>query len=207
MRSAALFDLLPDFGTRPAHAHAQPPAPTQRPAPKVEPQPDMGAIIAEAVTNAERAAEARLAATHRAKLEAEREAHRAEADAFLQTLGGDIGAAVASRIDAMQAAVIDLVADQATRVVGGLLGEDLQKRSLAALADAVRAAIGDSDAVRIRVSGPSSLYETLKTALGERAASLDFIDAPGFDLTVSIDDAVFETRMAEWSAALSQVLS
>lgn len=207
MRSAALFDLLPDFGTRPVRAQPPAAAPTQQPAPEVEPQPDMGAIIAEAVASAEHAAEARLTAAHQAELEAEREAHRAEADAFLQTLGGDIGAAVASRIDVMQAAVIDLVADQAARVVGGLLGEDLQKRSLAALADAVRAAIGDSDAVRIRVSGPSSLYETLKAALGERAESLDFTDAPGFDLTVSIDDAIFETRMAEWSAALSQVLS
>jgi hypothetical protein len=206
MRSAALFDLLPDFGTRPKPAEAAA-KPVEQPVPEVVPLPDMGTIIAEAVARAEQEAEARLVAAHQAELTAQLEAKQAETDAFLQTLGGDIGAAVAARIDLMQAAVTDLVADQVARVVGGLLGEDLQKRSLAALANAVREAIGDTDAVRIRVSGPSSLYETLKTALGERAANLDFTDAPGFDLTVAIDDAVFETRMAEWSAALSEVLS
>ena len=206
MRSAALFDLLPDFGTRPKPAEAAA-TPVEQLAPEVVPEPDMGTIIAEAVARAEQEAEARLVAAHQAELTAQLEAKQAETDAFLQTLGGDIGAAVAARIDLMQAAVTDLVADQVARVVGGLLGEDLQKRSLAALANAVREAIGDTDAVRIRVSGPSSLYETLKAALGERAANLDFTDAPGFDLTVAIDDAVFETRMAEWSAALSEVLS
>ena len=61
--------------------------------------------------------------------------------------------------------------------------------------------------MRIAVRGPLSLFETLKASLGPRAANLDFIEAPGFDLTVTIDEAVFETRMAEWSATLSEVLS
>jgi hypothetical protein len=47
----------------------------------------------------------------------------------------------------------------------------------------------------------------LKASLGSRAANLDFIEAPGFDLMVTIDEAVFETRMAEWSVTLSEVLS
>ena len=55
--------------------------------------------------------------------------------------------------------------------------------------------------------GPLSLFETLKASLGPRAANLDFVEAPGFDLTVAIDEAVFETRIAEWSAALSEALS
>ena len=62
-------------------------------------------------------------------------------------------------------------------------------------------------AVRIGVRGPLSLFETLQAALGSRAANLDFVEAPGFDLTVTIDEAVFETRMAEWSATLSEALS
>jgi len=206
MRSAALYDLLPDFGPsrRPVSAAPVAAAP---PAPEPAPQPDMGALIAEAVALAEVAVERRLADAHRAELEAGREAHKAEADAFLQSLGGDMGALICGRIDAMQAAVVDLVGDQVARLVGGLLGKDLQERSLAALAASVREAVADTDAVRIRVAGPSSLYETLKAALGPHAANLEFTDAPGFDLTVAIDDAVFETRMAEWSAALSQVLS
>ena len=67
--------------------------------------------------------------------------------------------------------------------------------------------ISISRAARIGVRGPLSLFEPLKAALGSRAANLDFAEAPGFDLTVSIDETVFETRIAEWSASLSEVLS
>jgi len=209
MRSAALFDLLPDFGTRQPHAETAQPV-HRRPEPEpVAPvaAPDMGSLIAEAVTLAEATVEQRLAAAHQAELTAEREAHQAEMEVMLRTLGADAGAAVAVRIDAMQAAVVDLVSDQVARVLGGLLSEDLRKRSLAALARAVNDAAGDDDAVRIRVSGPASFYEALRAELGPRAANLDFTDAPGFDLTVTIDDTVFETRVAEWSAALSELLS
>ncbi len=55
--------------------------------------------------------------------------------------------------------------------------------------------------------GPSSLFETLREALGSRAANLDFVEAAGLDLTVTIDETVFETRIAEWSSTLSEVLS
>ena len=61
--------------------------------------------------------------------------------------------------------------------------------------------------MRIAVRGPLSLFETLKASLGPRAANLDFVETPGFDLTVAIDEAVFETRMAEWSTTLSEVLA
>ena len=90
---------------------------------------------------------------------------------------------------------------------GGLVSDDLQKRSLEALARTIGEAVADNEAVRIGVRGPLSLFETLKTALGPRAANLDFVEMPGFDLTVAIDEAVFETRIAEWSAALSEALS
>lgn len=65
----------------------------------------------------------------------------------------------------------------------------------------------DREAVRIQVRGPQSLFEPLRTALGERAGNLQFIETPGFDLTVSIDGNLFETRLSEWSSALSGALS
>lgn len=205
MPSSALFDLLPDFGVRPERA--EPVSAVPRPMPELRQEPDLGALIAEAVAEAQAETERRLAAEHQAALEAERQAHRAEAEAFLNSLGADMGATIAARIDAMQQTVIDLVSDRVARVVGGLLSEDLQKRALDALARIVREATDDSDAVRIRVSGPPSLYESLRAALGPRAANLDFTDAPVFDLTLSIEDTVFETRMAEWSDMLTEVLS
>jgi hypothetical protein len=208
MPSAALFDLLPDFGARTQRAD-QPWAavdPQHKPeAPS--PQADIGTLIAEAVVQAEAALEARLSSAHEAALEAERQANAEEARVFLAGLGDDIGKAISLRIDATEARVTDLVVATVARIIGGIVSDDLQKRSLEALSSAVREAVGDSEAVRIAVSGPLSLFETLKASLGPRAANLDFVETPGFDLTVAIDEAVFETRMAEWSTTLSEVLS
>ncbi|TIV68902.1 MAG: hypothetical protein E5V89_21105 [Mesorhizobium sp.] len=206
MASGALFDLLPDFGSRAPRAGQAPAAPDieRKPDP---PQADIGALIAEAVADAEAALEARLTAAHAAALEAERQANDDAAKAFLESFGGDLGAAVKTRIDALEARVAELTGVTIARIIGGIVSDDLQKRSLDALARTINAAIADSEAVRIGVRGPLSLFEPLKAALGDRAANLDFTEAPGFDLTVTIDETVFETRIAEWSASLSEVLS
>lgn len=211
MVSAALFDLLPDFASRAPHAN-QPATPREAghmPAAPVPhaPHADIGALIAEAVADAEAALEARLALAHQAALEAERQASDDAARAFLESFGGDLGAAVATRIDAMEQRVAELTGATVARIIGGLLSDDLQERSLQALSRAIGAAVADNEAVRIGVRGPLSLFEPLEAALGSRAANLDFAEAPGFDLTVSIDETVFETRIAEWSASLSEVLS
>ncbi|TIV92395.1 MAG: hypothetical protein E5V85_28820 [Mesorhizobium sp.] len=206
MASGALFDLLPDFGSRAPRAGQAPAAPDieRKPDP---PPADIGALIAEAVADAEAALEARLTAAHAAALEAERQANDDAAKAFLESFGGDLGAAVKTRIDALEARVAELTGVTIARIIGGIVSDDLQKRSLDALARTINAAIADSEAVRIGVRGPLSLFEPLKAALGDRAANLDFTEAPGFDLTVTIDETVFETRIAEWSASLSEVLS
>ncbi|MBZ9709009.1 hypothetical protein LB543_20000 [Mesorhizobium sp. ESP7-2] len=206
MPSAALFDLLPDFGTRAQRAR-QPQAAAEQKPDAAGPPADIGTLIAEAVAQAEATLGERLAAAHEAALEAERQANVEEAKAFLDSFGGDVGKAVSSRLDAMEARVTDLVGASVARIIGGVVSDDLRTRSLEALAGAVRDAVGDGEAVRIAVRGPLPLFETLKASLGPRAENLDFIEAPGFDLTVTIDEAVFETRMAEWSAALSEVLS
>jgi len=208
MPSAALFDLLPDFGTRSPRA-GQPQAaaePERSPAEPV-PQADIGTLIAEAVADAETALEARLGAAHQAALDAERRANADEAKVFLEGFGGDLGQAIAIHINAMEARVTDLVSATLARIIGGMVSDDLQKRSLDALARTIREAVADSEAVRIAVRGPLSLFEALAASLGSRAGQLDFVESPGFDLTVVIDEAVFETRIAEWSASLSEVLS
>lgn len=206
--AAALFDLLPDFGAHPPRgpvplAAVEP----ERAAEPQAPQADITILIAEAVAEAEAALEARLSAEHHAAMEAQRQASEEASHALLAGLGNDVGTAIARRIDVLESRVTDLVAATVARIVGGVLSDDLQKRSLDALARAVRDATGDSEAMRIVVRGPSSLFETLREALGNRAANLDFVEAAGLDLTVTIDETVFETRISEWSSTLSEVLS
>ena len=87
------------------------------------------------------------------------------------------------------------------------LSDELAKRSLESLAQSIRAAVGDTEAVRIQVRGPQSLFETLQAALGERGGSFDYVEAPGLDLIVSIDGNLFETRLSEWAGAMQEILS
>lgn len=205
MASTALFDLLPDFGA--ALPHGSAPAAERRSMPHpAAPAIDLEAAIARAVAEAEAALEERLALAHEEAIEAERRKNAEEAQAFLASLGEDVGKTIAERIDRMEADVTELVGAAVTRIIGNLLAGDLRQRSLEALARTVSASIDDTDAVRINVRGPQSMFEALRAALGHHAEHLDFAEASGFDLTVTIDDAVFETRMAEWAGALTEVL-
>lgn len=170
-------------------------------------QADIGLLIAEAVAEAEAALQLRLETAHQAALEAERQANDDAARIFLESFGGDLGAAVSTRVDAMEMRVSELAGATVARILGGIVSDDLQKRSIAELARTIGAAVADGKAVRIGVRGPLSVFEPLKAALGSRAANLDFVEGPEFDLTVTIDETVFETRMAEWSASLAEVLS
>lgn len=206
MAHAALYDLLPDFGAPAARPSA--PMPTVRPASLPEtPSIDLEATIAHAVAAAEAAQEARLASAHEQALEAERRRSDEAMQVFLKGLGTDVGETIAGRIDALEAHVNERVGAAVARIVADVLGADLRDRSLRTLAQTVSVAIRDREALRIGVRGPQSLFETLQAALGPRAAHLDFTEADGFDLTVTLDDTVFETRMAEWASVLAQVLA
>lgn len=203
MSAAALWDLLPDFGA--ANDHARHPA--AQPAPDKPAEPDVDALVEAAVARAEAALAARLSEAHQAQLAAEREAAATDAQALMESLGSDIGALISDRLERLQEHICDTMGAAAGRILGGVLSDTLRERSLAALAATIASAIDDPDAVRIQVRGPAHLFEALCTALGERAEKLDFVEAPGFDLTVSVNETVIETRMGEWSAALSGIVS
>ena len=74
------------------------------------------------------------------------------------------------------------------------------------LAQSIRAAVEEHETFRIEVRGPQSLFEALQAALGDQAGNFGFVEAPGFDLSVTIDGNLFETRLSEWSAVLSEIL-
>ncbi len=208
MRAASVFDLLPDFSS-----HAARPVPNKAPdirhdtAESAPPPVTVEALVAEAVAKAEAALADRLAAGHQEEMEALRRSEAEKTTVFMQSLGRDMGESIAAAIDAMELRLTETIGGTVARMLGGVLGDDLCKRSIDALVRTIGEAVGDTEAIRIGVSGPLSLFEPLKAALGTHAAGLDFSEAQGFDLTVSIDDVVFETRMSEWAAALSEVLS
>ncbi|PLP56968.1 hypothetical protein CYK37_22230 [Mesorhizobium loti] len=208
MRQASLSDLLPDFGAPSLHggapAHALAESPTFADGP---PAIDIDKLIAMAVAKAEDALETKLTAAFADQIEAERRTMAEEARALTEGLGGEIGQAVDQRMQQMEQHLHDLMGDAVARIIGGLLSDDLQKRSLLALEKVIRDTLADNEAARISIRGPLSLYEPLKATLGKRAASLDFAEATTVDLTLVVNETVVETRISEWSAALSEVLS
>ena len=213
MAAVDLFDVLQDFGASPPPlpaAMAEPrPAPREAegPPPVDWPRPDPAVDVQTEIARAEAALEERLTLAHSAELEELKLAHANELGSMLQNFGTSAGEAIATRMAEMESRIGEQSAAAATRILGAFLSEELQKRSLESLAQSIRTAVTDREAVRIEVRGPQSLFATLSEALGDRAGEFDFIEAPGFDLVVNIDGNLLETRLSEWAAVLSDILS
>ena len=150
--------------------------------------------------------EERLALAHAAELDALRQEHAAQVDEIFRAIGETAGETIALRLGEMEDRIGHQAATAAARILGSFLSEELQKRSMESLARSIRAAVEERESFRIDIRGPQSLYEALRNALGDQAGSFGYVEAPGFDLSVSIDGNLFETRLSEWSAVLSEIL-
>lgn len=168
---------------------------------------DVDALVAEAVAEAERALCERLAQDHAEALHAEQERHAEEIVELQRRFADEAGDRILAAFTEMEGRLVESTAAVAARVLGGVLTDDLRERSIDRLAGHIREALCDGEAVRIRVHGSLPLFETLKEKLPERASQLDFMESPQFDLSVAIDDSIYETRLAEWSAALAETLA
>lgn len=210
MPPLALVDALPDFGAA-AITPPQRDAGDKQPYARVGEQPAAKAAagdeIARAVAQAEAALLERVAHEYAEKLAAEHQAHRQEIESLEEQLGAKAGETIAARFAEMERDTVALTAGLAARILSIALTEDLQSRSVARLSEILADVMRDREAVRITVRGSALLCNQLRTGLGERAAQVEFIEAPGLDLSAQIDESVFETRLAEWSETLSEVLS
>jgi len=219
MRTDALARALKDFGARTppvAEPFAMPPAPEdmsfEMPAPFPEmpdlpSQPAPEELIAAAVAEAEAALSARLAEEHAAALQAERDRHAEELLLQQRQFAEEASAKIRASFEEMENRVVDLTSAVTARILGVVLTDNIRERSIDRLATIIRDALADNEAVRIRVRGSLALYEEVKAKLPKYAEQLDFAESPNFDLSVTIEDSVFETRLAEWSTALAEALS
>lgn len=207
MAGLALFDLLQDFGKRSSGPASVDPIRPAQPAAPAEPLPDIDAIVRAAVAKAEAALTERLSTEFEAEVELERRRHAGEIDALHQAFAGNAAELIASQFGEMRSSIGNLASSTTARILGSVLTEELQKRSIESLAASIHEAASDRDATRIEVRGPQSLIESMQATLAGRADGVRFVEAPGFDLRVRIDGELFETRLSEWSAALSEILS
>jgi len=209
----ALADVLPDFGI--VHGRAMPrladialverddiapPAPP----PPAEPDP---ALIQAKISKAEDALAERLMQEHMAEMAAQAGKHAAELDQLRSQLGVEAAAAFVARLDAIEARLVAITTGTVARILGAVLSDDIKDRGVAALTATMTAMLADREAGRVVVQAPASLREPLAVALGAHAERAEFVEAEGVDLSVAIDQTVMETRLAEWSAALAEVIA
>jgi hypothetical protein len=209
MAALALTDLLKDFGHRPGAMEAvavddlpAPPEPMEfeNAAAEIERQ------IEAAVLKAEQETSDRVARIYEDTLQAEREKHAAEMAELRTALGDAATAAIAARLAEFGKELSALTTAAAARILATFVGDQMQRRSIERLALLIDQAIADRDVVRIQVRGPQYLFEPLTLALGERAGGIEFVEAGGLDLAVSVDGSLLETRLGEWSAALEEAV-
>jgi hypothetical protein len=217
MASSALAKALKDFGARPlesagvftpAPSFAVPDTglPTLPDFPTFDPV-DTDALVADAVAAAAADLTERLEQQHAEALETQRAQHAEEIAALQHRFAEEASGLILKNIESMETRVVELTTAVTARILGVVLTDDVRERSIERLASVIRDALDDDEAVRIRVRGSLPLYEALKEKLPKYADQLDFTETVDFDISVAIDDSVFETRLAEWSTALSEALS
>jgi len=208
----ALADVLPDFGIvhgravsrlagieLAAREEAAPPAP-----PPAEPDPE---LIRAVIGKAEDALAERLMQEHMTAMTAQAEKHAEELEQLRSRLGAEAAAAFAARLDAIEEKLLAVTTGTVARILGGVLSDDIKNRGVAALTASMTAMLADREASRVVVRAPASLREAIGAALGAHAERAEFVEADGLDLSVAIDQTVMETRLAEWSAALAEVIA
>lgn len=208
MRSRSLAEALPDFSRAPVTAFPAKPA---RPQPAtVGPQTsdaEWQARLDKAVADAEARVTADLQTRHEAELEKLAETHRSELLTASQDFAATMGETIAARFRELEDRLTGLTTASAARLLSGILSSDLNTRSIARMETVLRTALEDREAVKVTVRGPAALYEPLRAAMGDHADRMRFIEAPTADISVQIDETVYETRLAEWSGALAEVIA
>lgn len=204
----AIADFLPDFAPppRPVPAAVILPMRSEPPAPAPQPQPapvDVDAIVADAVAKAEADLGRHLEALYEERAAEDRARHEEEMVALRATLAVELAGKTAAALSSLERQAIEEATSVCARILSQIVDEDVRSRAVEALAGSVRGAIGDADAIRIRVSGPQSLFMPFAAAMGDHARHLEFTESESYDLTVSLDETLFETRLAEWSSALT----
>ncbi len=177
------------------------------PAVPEEPAFDIEAERAAAFERGSREATELMAATHQAELEAERSRHLEEINEMRTRFELEVSTTLAARLHELAGELSETIGEQVARVVAPFLEQTLAERMVAQLAAAIAEVLADWDGIRVAVSGSPSMFEALQTALGERAAQLDFTEAEAFDLTVRLEDTILSTRLSEWADTLREVLS
>ncbi len=176
-----------------------------------DPEPSPPAVDVEA----ERAAafadgKAAGEAEAKAAWDAERQKLEAKHERMLENLRHRLEQEAAARFETAFIENLDVICDrictQVAPVLAPVLQESLAKKAIAELAKSVKTALQAEKAAQLTITGPASLFEAFKEALGDQAPELRHVESQDLDISVDLDDAVLVTRLSAWAGSLKKVL-
>jgi hypothetical protein len=139
---------------------------------------------------------AALLAVHQEELAALRASHEEELSVLLE-----------GRLQQIAAQTAEAVSEQMAAILAPLLDEALVAKSVADLAEVLKAALLESDVTMLTVRGPAHLFEKLQTAMAMPEGKLRHVEADDLDISVDIGETALVTRMSAWAASLKKVMA
>jgi hypothetical protein len=133
-------------------------------------------------------------------------AHAAELASIAQKHADETTALIVERLRDSADLIAKTIGDQVAEVLAPILTRELSDAAAVNLAEMIRAAVPDGEAVTLVVKGSRDLYESLKAQLGDEDKTLRFEETADIDLTVEIGESVLVTRMSAWASSLRKVL-
>lgn len=162
-----------------------------------EPPPDLDAIFENGrqtgLTEANAAAETRIARLRQDAAAALEQARQAWSD--------EVAAGLASQIPVAFAALGESLFDATGRLLRPFLAGELHDAASRALIEQIRPLLAGEDGVLIRVSGPAMLIETLRHVFPAGCA-VEFSENDATDVSIVAGETTIETRIEAWVARL-----
>jgi len=134
------------------------------------------------------------------------EEHEQEVRTMEERHDSEVMRVIHARFFDMTVAISQSVADQTLQALLPVIDADVARRSVAALADAVRKALTEEKAADVLVRGPTRLFDMLKPKFDERGIVCRHVEAETVDIIVEVNDTVLTTRLQVWAQSLAEVM-
>jgi hypothetical protein len=137
-------------------------------------------------------------AEYEQKLKAERdnfnEQLRNERDALLNETADKIAGELLTAGSALEAKIAGVTA----RILEPLISGAVQKQAVAAFVERLSSLTSDNLRPTLRIAAPAELITLVRSKLGARAISVEFVAEPVAEVSVIVDQVVLETQLKVW---------
>lgn len=164
------------------------------------------ARIAEAYARGMESGKAALRAEFDTKLGEERAQIQsrlsAERDAWVSQQGAEICQRLANGLVELESRI----AESAARILAPFLVEELKRRAVADLLQAVETILSSGADGGLSISGPEDLLQAIRNGLAERQLALAYVPNEACDVRVTLGQTVLEAGLESWIAGIKEAI-